>query len=478
MPQKIVPVILSGGSGTRLWPLSRHNYPKQFHALGGKDPLIVQAAKRVGDDAVFKKPVILANQEHRFMIADQLMQNGIDYDSIILEPEKRNTAPAIAAASLYVQQKHGDDALLLVIPSDHVIRDVKSYHDAVKTAAKAASAGYIVCFGIKPTMAETGYGYIHMGDVVKDATDSHKSKAFKEKPDEKTAQSYIDTGEYVWNSGMFLFRADVMRDEIESYEPDMGIQTLKSVTSAHTDLDFLRLEAESFGKCNSISIDYAVMERTKKAAVLPVDFDWSDVGTYNKLWAIEEQDAHKNVLQGNVYAEDTENSYIRSDGPVVVACGVDDLVVVAHRDAMLVTKKSKDEKVGDLVKTLANKGVEQATTYDIDYRPWGSFRSIIKEDRFQGKIIEVLPGKVLSLQKHHHRSEHWIVVQGAAKVTKGDEEIILHENESVYIPIGEVHRLENPGKIPLKLIEIQTGSYLGEDDIIRLEDLYGRPEKG
>ncbi len=473
----ILPIILSGGTGTRLWPVSRQNLPKQFHALGGDTPLLIQAAKRSEKPGLFHKPVVIANHQHRFMIADQLQSYGIAYDSIILEPDKKNTGPAIAAVSEYTKKTYGEETLLLVMPSDHIILDNQAFQEAVTKAAKAAEAGYIVCFGFKPQTAETEYGYIQTGKTLKEADTCKAVKAFKEKPDLKTAQDYLKTGEYVWNSGIFLFRADTMIKEIERYEPEIASAVKDSVENAHVDLDFLRLGKESFTQCKSISIDYAVMERTKKAAVLPVSFPWSDVGTFKKLWDIQEKDQGGNVISGRTFSRETSSCYLRSDGPLLATYGIEDLVVIAQRDVTLVATKSENGAIGTLVKALATEGHSEATHYDIDYRPWGSFRTIALGQRFHVKIIEVLPGKILSLQKHHHRAEHWIIVEGTAHIRRNEEQITLHENESIYIPIGAVHRLENPGKIPLKLIEIQTGSYLGEDDIVRLEDVYGREKQ-
>ena len=463
------PVLLSGGSGTRLWPLSREAYPKQFLPLVGDDTM-VQATWRRVEAIAERAPIVVANEEHRFLVAEQLRQIGAPVPAILLEPVGRNTAPAIAAAALQAMMD-GADPLLLVLPSDHVVRDVRGFQQAVRDASAAADAGALVTFGIVPDAPETGFGYIHAeaGDGLR------KVSRFIEKPDAATAQSYLDAGGYYWNSGMFLFRASRYLEELARFRPDI----VKAVRAAHEaaryDGDFVRLDKDSFAACPSDSIDYAVFEKTRHAMVLPVDIGWNDVGSWSALWDVAERDADGNAHHGDVIAVDSRNSYAYAQR-LVALVGVDDIVVVETDDAVLVARKDRVQDVKLVVAQLKKEQRSQAVLHREVHRPWGSYDSVDHGARHQVKRIKVKPGAALSLQMHHHRAEHWIVVCGTAKVTRGDETLLLSENESTYIPLGVKHRLENPGKVPLELIEVQSGSYLGEDDIVRFEDVYGRSE--
>ncbi|MEN5119040.1 mannose-1-phosphate guanylyltransferase/mannose-6-phosphate isomerase [Luteimonas sp. TWI662] len=464
----MIPVILSGGSGTRLWPLSREAYPKQFLALTGEATMLQATWQRIAPFAE-AGPIVVSNEDHRFMVAEQLREIGVAPSAILLEPTGRNTAPAIAAAALEAR-RGGADPLLLVLPSDHVVRDAVAFRTAVQAAASAAEAGKLVTFGIVPTTAETGYGYIRAvaGDGVRVV------KQFVEKPDAATAEGYIASGDYFWNSGMFLFRASRYLEELERHAPSM----LNAVRSAHDnarrDEDFIRLEKEAFTACPSDSIDYAVMENTDDAAVLPISVGWNDVGSWSALWEVADQDGDGNAHHGDVIALDCRNTLAWGDGRLVTLLGLDDVVVVDTDDTLLVAHRDKVQQVKDVVARLKQEGRPQAALHRKVYRPWGAYDSIDNGERFQVKRITVNPGAALSLQMHHHRAEHWIVVSGTAKVTCGDNTLLLSENQSTYIPLGVTHRLENPGKLPLELIEVQSGSYLGEDDIVRFEDVYGR----
>lgn len=463
----ILPVILSGGSGTRLWPLSREAYPKQFLPLVGDTTMLQATWQRVAAVAG-KRPIIVANQEHRFIVAEQLLQVGATPEAIILEPVGRNTAPAIAIAALEAT-KNGDDALLLVLPSDHVVRDEAIFHEAVKAAASIAADGKLVTFGVVPTGPETGYGYIK-------ATAGNGPRAverFVEKPDLDTAKAYLSTGEYYWNSGMFLFKASSYLSALEEFQPAMLAACREALEQAKRDEDFIRLDATTFAQCPSDSIDYAVMEKTKVAAVVPLDAQWSDVGSWSALWEVTPRDEQGNAHHGDVIAIDCQDTYAYGQR-LIAMIGLDNLVVVETDDAILISDKSRVQEVKAIVSALKREGRSQVTWHRKVYRPWGAYDSIDNGDRFQVKRITVKPGATLSLQMHHHRAEHWIVVSGTAKVTRDDETILLTENQSTYIPLGVKHRLENPGRLPLELIEVQSGSYLGEDDIVRFEDVYGR----
>ncbi|HEY1034347.1 MAG TPA: mannose-1-phosphate guanylyltransferase/mannose-6-phosphate isomerase [Pseudoxanthomonas sp.] len=466
---KLQPVLLSGGSGTRLWPLSREAYPKQFLPLAGDDTM-VQATWRRVEALADLAPIVVANEEHRFLVAEQLRQVGAPVPAILLEPVGRNTAPAIAAAALQAMAG-GADPLLLVLPSDHVVRDVAGFQRAVREASAAAEAGALVTFGIVPDAPETGFGYIQAetGDGLR------RVSRFVEKPDTATAQSYLDAGGYYWNSGMFLFRASRYLQELARFRPDIVEAVKAAHAAARHDGDFVRLDREAFVACASDSIDYAVMEKTADAMVLPVDIGWNDVGSWSALWDVAERDGDGNAHHGDVISVDSRNSYAYAQR-LVALVGVDDIVVVETDDAVLVARKDRVQEVKQVVAQLKKEQRSQAVLHREVHRPWGSYDSVDNGGRHQVKRIKVKPGAALSLQMHHHRAEHWIVVSGTARVTRGDEVLLLSENESTYIPLGVKHRLENPGKVPLELIEVQSGSYLGEDDIVRFEDVYGRSQ--
>ena len=463
----ITPVILSGGSGTRLWPLSREAYPKQFLPLVGDDTMLQATWKRVTSIAG-AAPIVVANQEHRFMAAEQLRECKVVPQALILEPVGRNTAPAIAIAALQALAS-GDDALLLVLPSDHVVRNEAAFHAAVKQAAIAAEGGKLVTFGIVPTAPETGYGYIKAaaGEGVR-AVDR-----FVEKPDLTTAEQYVASGEYFWNSGMFLLKASRYLKELETLQPAILAACRQALDKAARDNDFIRLDAESFAASPNDSIDYAVMEKTKDAAVVPLDAEWNDVGSWSALWEVSDKDANGNACHGDVIALDCKDSYAYGNR-LIAMVGLQDVVVVETDDAVFVGHKDRVQDVKEIVGQIKRDGRSEAAAHRKVYRPWGAYDSIDNGARFQVKRITVKPGATLSLQMHHHRAEHWIVVSGTAEVTRGDEVILLSENQSTYIPLGVTHRLKNPGKLPLELIEVQSGSYLGEDDIVRFEDQYGR----
>ncbi len=463
----IVPVILSGGSGTRLWPLSREAYPKQFLPLVGDDTMLQATWKRVASIAG-AAPIVVANQEHRFMAAEQLRECKVLPQALILEPVGRNTAPAIAIAALQAMAG-GNDALLLVLPSDHVVRNETAFHAAVKQAAIAAEAGKLVTFGIVPTAPETGYGYIKAaaGEGVR-AVDR-----FVEKPDLATAEQYVASGEYFWNSGMFLFKASRYLKELEALQPAILAACRQALDKAARDNDFIRLDADAFAASPNDSIDYAVMEKTADAAVVPLDAEWNDVGSWSALWEVSDKDADGNACHGDVIALDCKDSYAYGNR-LIAMVGLQDVVVVETDDAVFVGHKDRVQDVKEIVGQIKRDGRSEAAAHRKVYRPWGAYDSIDNGARFQVKRITVKPGATLSLQMHHHRAEHWIVVSGTAEVTRGDEVILLSENQSTYIPLGVTHRLKNPGKLPLELIEVQSGSYLGEDDIVRFEDSYGR----
>ncbi|WP_445514582.1 mannose-1-phosphate guanylyltransferase/mannose-6-phosphate isomerase [Stenotrophomonas sp. 3(2025)] len=463
----IQPVILSGGSGTRLWPLSREAYPKQFLPLAGELTMLQATWQRVAPIAS-RGPLVIANEEHRFVAAEQLQQVGAEPAAIILEPVGRNTAPAIAVAALEAT-RDGADALLLVLPSDHVITDEAAFRAAVQAAAGAAEAGKLVTFGIVPTGPETGYGYIKAAH----GQDVRAVERFVEKPDLDTATGYVASGQYYWNSGMFLFKASRYLQELERLQPVMLSACRNAWQSARRDADFTRLDKDAFTAVPSDSIDYAVMEKTADAVVVPLDAGWNDVGSWTALRDVSQQDGDGNAHQGDVIAIDCRNTYAYGQR-LVAMVGLDDVIVVETDDAVLVGKADRMQEVKTVVAQLKADGRSEATWHRKVYRPWGAYDSIDNGERFQVKRITVKPGGTLSLQMHHHRAEHWIVVSGTAEVTRGDEVILLSENQSTYIPLGVTHRLRNPGKLPLELIEVQSGSYLGEDDIVRFEDTYGR----
>jgi mannose-1-phosphate guanylyltransferase/mannose-6-phosphate isomerase len=469
----IYPVILSGGSGTRLWPMSRTLYPKQLLNLLGRDTLLQQAVLRMCGRPGFAPPLLIANEEHRFIIAEQLRDISVVPGALLLEPVGRNTAPAACAAALALTETE-PDPLMLVMASDHAIADVDAFLAAVDRAAAAARAGALVCLGVAPERPETGYGYIRRGPGLEGVDGAFAVGEFVEKPDAEQARKYIASGEYFWNSSIFMFPARVYLDELERLQPDMVASCREALASASRDSDFVRLGKDAFSACVADSIDYAVMEHTRRAAVVPVSMGWSDVGSWDALWELGEKDQYENLISGNVIAEGTRNCYLRSEAGLVAAIGIEDLVVVATDDAVMVAPRNRTQEVKNLVARLARDRRDEADALPIIHRPWGSFKSLHNGHRVQVKHIVVKPGGKLSLQMHHHRAEHWIIVQGTAKIRRGNEEMMLSEDQSTYIPIGTAHRLENPGKIPLHLIEVQSGSYLGEDDIVRFEDSYGR----
>ncbi|MBF9234409.1 mannose-1-phosphate guanylyltransferase/mannose-6-phosphate isomerase [Microvirga alba] len=471
--KKITPVLLSGGTGTRLWPLSREAYPKQFLPLFGQDTLLQQTARRVSDAALFNELLVIANVEHRFIIAEQLRAIGQDAARIVLEPAGRNTAAAAAAAAI-IATRSDPDSLLLLMPADHCIDDIAAFHDTLAAGLRAAQDGSTVLFGITPTGPATGYGYIRMAGEAVDEPGARRVLAFKEKPDLETAESYIASGEYVWNSGIFLVSAQRLLDELDALEPELLRACTAAVEGALSDLDFLRLDAEAFAQARDVSLDYAVMEKTRNAVVVPARFSWSDIGTWSTLWEIGSKTAEGTVAEGNATAYDTQDCYFRSEGPLIAALGVRDLIVVATQDAVLVTTKGRDHDVRSLVESLKKTGNSAAIRSHREHRPWGYYQTIHYGDRFKVKRITVNSGAKLSLQKHEHRAEHWIVVSGTALVTRDNEQFVLRADQSTYLPRGCIHRLENPGSIPLNIIEVQSGSYLGEDDILRLEDAYAR----
>lgn len=463
------PIIMCGGSGTRLWPLSRAQFPKQFLALVNKTSMLQDTLARLPIN--HQAPVFICNEEHRFLVAEQVKQVQCHEATILLEPQGRNTAPAVALAALNALAEN-QDALLLVLAADHVINDTQKFHQAVVTATVAAEKGKLVTFGIVPTHAETGYGYIRQGSKQSDGC--FQVAKFVEKPNAKIAHEYLESKEYLWNSGMFLFKASRYLEELEKFRPDILVSCQNAMTTVEKDLDFTRPDREAFLQCADESIDYAVMEKTADAVVVPLDAGWSDVGSFSALWEVCQQDAQLNVLKGDVIAHDTTNSYIHSQNKLITTLGVDNLVVIDTPDAVLIADKDKVQNVKDIVNELKALQRPEVNLHREVYRPWGKYDCVDNGERFQVKRITVNPGAKLSVQMHHHRAEHWIVVSGTAKVTLDDETILLSENQSTYIPIGVVHALENPGKLPLEMIEVQSGSYLGEDDIVRFEDKYGR----
>ena len=468
----IVPVILSGGTGTRLWPVSRESYPKQFWPLISDSSMIQETAGRAAGEG-FAAPIVVCNQEHRFIAAEQLRAAGITDARILLEPVGRNSAPAIAAAALLAAETD-PDALLWMMAADSAIADIPALHRALACAAAAARAGHIAMFGMKPTAPETGFGYIECGEKLPGLPGVHALTRFIEKPDAETAARLVASGSHLWNSGMFVFTAATLLAEIEAHAPDILAAVRPAVAGRRTDLDFIRLDPDAFAACPDISLDYAVAERTTRAVVVPADLGWSDVGSWNALWELEPKDAAGNVVVGDVMLQGATNCYARTSGPLTAVVGLADAVVVVTEDAVLAMHRDRAQDVKKVVDRLKQAGRPQAVTHNRVYRPWGFYECLIMGERFQVKRIVVSPGHKLSLQKHFHRAEHWVVVQGSALVTRNEEAFLLQENESAYLPLGTVHRLENPGRIPLTLIEVQSGSYLGEDDIVRFDDTYGR----
>jgi mannose-1-phosphate guanylyltransferase/mannose-6-phosphate isomerase len=472
----VFPVILSGGSGTRLWPLSRAMYPKQFIRFfnGQTSSFLGAALKRLPAEAGFREPILLCNNDHRFLVQEEVDRAGIHPKAIVLEPIARNTAPAIAVAALHALREDSG-AVLAVMPSDHVIKDDARFLDAVKRAAKVAATGKLVLFGIVPTEPHTGYGYIRKGPGLEGFNgNAFAVDAFFEKPDKKTAAGYLAEGNHLWNSGIFVLHAKTFLDELARLQPAILDAARGALAKAEPDLGFLRLDRTAFATSPSISIDYAVMEKTNATAVLPIDVGWNDVGSWSSLWDIAPHDANGNFANGDAVLTDTQGSYIHSERSLVATIGVRDLIIVDTPDALLVADKSRTQDVSKIVATLKTSNRREQEQHLRNYRPWGYFEALNIGSRFQVKLLHVKPGGKLSMQMHHHRSEHWIVVQGTAQIAIGDTEKFVRENESVYITATQWHRLENPGKVPLELIEVQIGTYLGEDDIIRSDDIYRR----
>ncbi len=472
----MIPVILSGGYGTRLWPLSRVHYPKQFLPLVSKQSMLQETLLRLQGLEGMQAPIAVCNEEHRFLTAGQMQEINISPKAIILEPMGKNTAPAVAMAALAAEES---DDILLVLPADHSIGNVSAFHSAIQTALYYAEQDYLVTFGIVPNAPETGYGYIKAGRPMeqKQPESAFNVSAFVEKPDLEKAMSYLESGDYYWNSGMFAFKASRFMAELEQHNPAMLEACKKAYTTSEIDRDFVRLNRDIFATCPSDSIDYAVMEKTEKGVVIPVDINWNDVGSWSALWELFPKDSEGNALKGDVLVHDTHNSYLHSENKLVAAIGVNNLVVVETDDAVMIAPKDRVQDVKEMVAQLKANNRPEADVHRKVYRPWGHYDSVDCGDRHQTKRIVVNPGAKLSLQKHHHRAEHWVVVKGTAAVTKGDQKILLTENESTYIPLGMEHRLENPGVIPLEMVEVQSGSYLGEDDIVRFQDNYGRLPK-
>ena len=486
----IQPVILSGGSGTRLWPLSREHYPKQLIPLCGENSLLQDTILRLngledkesaGASITVRPPLIVANEEHRFLIAEQVHQINQSFDKIILEPVGRNTAPALTLAAL-AAEKSGDDPILLVMPADHVIQNIDAFQSALIAGGQLAENSSLVTFGIVPDSAETGYGYIKKGT----ALDGNACliERFVEKPNKETAEEYLQSGQYLWNSGIFMMRASIWLQAINIHHPSIAEACRAAVEAGSDDVDFYRVDKQLFNDCPSDSIDYAVMEKIVstneqteqdiRGAMVPLDAAWSDVGSWSSLWEVSSHDNSGNVIKGDVFTHDTNNSLLISESRILATAGLEDMVVVETADAVMVAHKDQSQEVKKLVELIKADGRTQHQSHSKVYRPWGCYESIDSGERFQVKRITVNPGASLSLQMHHHRAEHWVVVKGAAKVTCGDKQLLIAENQSTYIPVGEKHRLENPGSIPLELIEVQSGSYLGEDDIVRFDDYYGR----
>ena len=476
----LIPVILCGGTGTRLWPLSRASYPKQYWPLGGDGDvtLLQQTHQRLKGLNGLAAPMLICNEDHRFIVAEQMRQIGVEPNAIMLEPIGRNTAPAITVAALQATAL-GEDPLMLVLAADHLIRDAAHFRDAIDAGRQPAEEGRLVTFGIVPTAPETGYGYIEASQPFTSGQllDVPITR-FVEKPDRSSAEQFLSTGRFTWNSGMFLFKASAMLAELERLVPEVVSCCRAALEQDTTDLEFLRLEREAFAKCPNVAIDVAVMEKTDLGSVLPLDAGWSDVGSWSALWETADRDGNGNVLQGRVIAEGSNNCYLRSEHRLVVGLGVENLVVVETDDAVLIADRSQAQAIKTVVKQLEADGSPEGKAHRKIYRPWGSYTGVVEDHRWQVKRISVKPGASLSLQMHHHRAEHWVVVRGTALVELNGEEQLLGENQSTYIPVGCKHRLSNPGKIPVEMIEVQSGEYLGEDDIVRFEDRYGRSDLG
>jgi mannose-1-phosphate guanylyltransferase len=481
----VVPIILSGGTGSRLWPLSRELNPKQFLPLVAKNSMLQETLIRLHNNSSIDKnpidaetdPIIVCNEAHRFLAAEQLRQINYQNPTILLEPQGRNTAPAICVAAMHlIAQKQ--DSIMLVLPADHVISNVDSFHQTLAQGTKLAEKDKLVTFGISANSPETGYGYIQQANLIDKTNNAYLISRFVEKPDKQTAAAYIKSGGYLWNSGMFMFKSSVFIQELEKYQPEMVKSCRQALEYAKKDCDFIRLDKESFISSPADSIDYALMEKTEHAVVIPLDANWSDVGSWDALWEIGEKDSQANVCHGDLILEQVNNSYIHADYRLVAAIGMQDCIIIETADAILVADKNQAQKVKSIVQKLKSQQRDEAMLHQRVYRPWGSYETLDEEHRFKVKRIIVNPGSTLSLQMHHHRAEHWVIVRGTAKITQGDKEFVLTEDQSTYIPLGTTHRLENPGVIPLEIIEIQSGSYLGEDDIVRFSDQYGRVEGG
>ncbi|QNJ04904.1 mannose-1-phosphate guanylyltransferase [Synechococcus sp. MEDNS5] len=478
MTTPLIPVILCGGTGTRLWPLSRASYPKQYWPLGGSgdETLLQQTQQRLEGIEALGAPLLICNDDHRFIVAEQMRQIGVEPGAILLEPMGRNTAPAVAVAALQATT-HGEDPLLLVLAADHVIRDAAHFRTAIQAGRSAAEAGRLVTFGIVPTAPETGYGYIEAAEPLQPGALTPVPIArFVEKPDRTTAEQFLASGRFTWNSGMFLFKASAMLAELERLVPEVVSCCRAALEQDVADLDFLRLEREAFAKCPSVAIDVAVMEQTALGTVLPLAAGWSDVGSWSALWDTADRDDDGNVLRGRVISEGSRNCYLRSEHRLVVGLGVENLVVVETDDAVLIADRSQAQKVKTIVKQLEADGSPEGKAHRKIYRPWGHYTGVVEDSRWQVKRISVKPGASLSLQMHHHRAEHWVVVRGTALVERDGEKQLVGENQSTYIPMGCRHRLSNPGRIAVELIEVQSGEYLGEDDIVRFDDVYGRSD--
>ena len=470
----IVPVLMAGGSGTRLWPLSRASYPKQFLRLLDDTSLLQATARRVQELADTTAPLVIGNEKHRFIIAEQLQEIGFEHPDILLEPEGRNTAPVAAVAAHYVAQKHGPDAIVFLMAADQTIADTAAFLASARLAVQAAQAGRLVSFGIQPQGPETGFGYLRVGPPLATVPGAFEVSGFFEKPTLERAQTYLQEGGYYWNGGMFMFRAATFLEELRTLEPEMHARAAESLATGMRDLDFVRLDATAFRACRSDSIDYAVMEKSHNIALVPLDAGWDDVGSWTFLSRLPAADADGNHVRGNVLLEGSRDNLVQSGRRLVSLLGVDNLVVVESDDAILVAARDRLQDVGTIVKRLQAEKRTEADSLPRVARPWGYYETIAIEARFQVKRILVKPGHKLSLQMHHHRAEHWVVVRGTARVSCGEKVFLLTEDQSTYIPLGTTHRVENPGKVPLEMIEVQSGSYLGEDDIVRFDDVYGR----
>ena len=477
MDSKIIPIILCGGKGTRLWPVSRESYPKQFLALYGTNEksLLQQTQERISSFEGLSNPIIICNEEHRFLVAEQMRNIGIKPRAIILETEGKNTAPAVALGALKVLEEEEDDALLLILSADHIIKDLNVFNKVIKKGCKYAQEDNLVTFGVIPSHPETGYGYIESEEVLNKAKiTGSKIRQFIEKPNKELAEKLFDSNKFTWNSGMFIFKTKSILKELEKFAPEVIKHSRDSITNSKKDLDFIRIEKNSFSKCPNIPIDIAVMEKTKKGMVIPLDAGWSDIGNWDSLWENEDKDSSGNVIRGRVFNTGSEDCYIKSENRLLVTIGLKDIVLVETSDAILAAQKSELNNIKNILNKLDLQGFQEITTHRKIYRPWGSYTSLIENKNWLVKSIQVNPESKLSLQLHHHRAEHWIVVKGTARVEIDNKTFDLTENQSTFIPLGAKHRLSNPGKILLTIVEIQSGEYIGEDDIVRFEDAYGR----